>query len=194
MQLDATIEPEAGIRAGLREIPVRYAAFSRDTLTSDEFIRELAKHNETQRVKTNAEHLREILVGMSREDAYQELVEYREGESYVPAEGIELGEKKRRARISSAKGPFLAAIKRVIQERRNFWPLSDRAVHYGLVSLNEGFALSQRQGELSRINGITDSRQVDRPDSHDLYLRRNAAYFHLGLSSGTARFPGPRSG
>jgi hypothetical protein len=41
---------------------------------------------------------------------------------------------KTRKKISEAKAPFLAAILRVIEEQREFWPLSDRMIHYRLLN------------------------------------------------------------
>jgi hypothetical protein len=36
--------------------------------------------------------------------------------------------------VSAAKKPFLEAIRRVLEERRQFLPLSDRAIHYALLN------------------------------------------------------------
>jgi hypothetical protein len=39
-----------------------------------------------------------------------------------------------RHRISDAKRPFLEAIAAVLEERRGFWPLTDRQIHYALLN------------------------------------------------------------
>jgi hypothetical protein len=39
-----------------------------------------------------------------------------------------------RHRISDAKRPFLEAIAAVLEERRGYWPLTDRQVHYALLN------------------------------------------------------------
>ncbi len=47
----------------------------------------------------------------------------------IPIEGHQ-----RRARITAAKRPFLEAIRAVVDERRAFWPLTDRQIHYALLN------------------------------------------------------------
>ncbi|MGH7222234.1 MAG: hypothetical protein ACRELF_03320 [Gemmataceae bacterium] len=49
-------------------------------------------------------------------------------------ETIDLREHKRRAKLSSAKRPFLDAVIRVLNEYRSFWPLTDRQIHYALLN------------------------------------------------------------
>jgi hypothetical protein len=123
----------AARRAGLRKIPVRKLDFRRANLTTDEYIRRLAAYNQ-QRVKSNAEHLREIIVQTNPDDAFQRLLDYRQQVARVPADAMHIGVGRRRAEISKAKEPFLAAVGQVIEERRDYWPLSDRGVHYGLLN------------------------------------------------------------
>lgn len=50
----------------------------------------------------------------------------------VPALSI-VGE-KRRSEITDAKQPMLDAILEVLHQRRRFWPLSDRQIHYALLN------------------------------------------------------------
>ena len=47
---------------------------------------------------------------------------------------IELGDVKRRPRITDAKRPFLDAILRILNEYRESWPLSVRQIHYYLLN------------------------------------------------------------
>jgi len=68
------------------------------------------------------------------EEAYQGLVEHRRKQAAVTAETLDLGSYKRRAEISGAKTPFLNAIIDVLDVRREFWPLSDRQIHYALLN------------------------------------------------------------
>jgi hypothetical protein len=47
---------------------------------------------------------------------------------------IEIVGHKHRARITNAKRPFLDAILRILKERRDYWPLTVRQVHYALLN------------------------------------------------------------
>jgi hypothetical protein len=42
----------------------------------------------------------------------------------------------RRPEISAAKRPFLDAVLRILEEQRDYWPLSDRQIHYRLLGDN----------------------------------------------------------
>jgi hypothetical protein len=48
---------------------------------------------------------------------------------------IELREERTRCAISSAKKPFLEAIKKIIEGHRAWWPLTGRQIHYLLLSI-----------------------------------------------------------
>jgi hypothetical protein len=45
-----------------------------------------------------------------------------------------LGGRKQRAAISKAKADMMEAIRRILGERRQFWPLTDRQIHYPLLN------------------------------------------------------------
>jgi len=106
------------------------------TLRSDDpdFTAKLSEYNR-QREKTISERLREEIVRADPEESYRALQAHRaqlatlEDVDTVPI----IGETKRAA-ISKAKAPMLAAIDRVLRERRKFWPLSDRQIHYALLN------------------------------------------------------------
>lgn len=119
-------------RAGLKSLPCRVAPLRRRN-NIDYFVKLLREFNR-QRVKTADERLREVLVDVSQEDAYRRLTSDRVEKSYVDVESIDLGEPKRRAKISEAKAPFLDAIRVVLEDRKNYWPLSARQVHYALLN------------------------------------------------------------
>jgi len=87
-----------------------------------------------QRIKTFDQKLREEVISANPKEAYRSLREYREQASSVVVDTIEMGECKQRCRISDAKGPFLAAISKIVAERRAFWPMSDRQIHYALLN------------------------------------------------------------
>jgi hypothetical protein len=118
--------------AGLRAVPCRIADYRRED-DKERFLRDLREFNR-QRVKSRSERLREIAVDLSAEDAHLQLIEYRRAQSKVKVDSLELGSAKRRPRISDAKRPLLDAAKNVITERRKFWPLSVRGIHYALLN------------------------------------------------------------
>lgn len=117
--------------AGLRAVPCRI-----DAVRSDDpgVLSILASYNQ-QRVKTNAMMLREELVLADPEEAHRGLVEYRAGVAQLDAaDCIPLVGVKRRARITTAKEPFLDAIKRILANYEKFLPLTVRQVHYALLN------------------------------------------------------------
>ena len=69
-----------------------------------------------QRVKTFNEKLREEALSANPEVAYQSLIEHREGRSRLDLDTLDIRGEKRRAKISKAKGPFLAAILTIIDD------------------------------------------------------------------------------
>ena len=99
----------------------------------DEFVRLLRTFNH-QRVKSSDERLREELLDADPDEAYESLIEHRRASSLVSVSPLDIIGTKRRSRISDAKQPFLDAIKAVLDDRRKFWPLSDRQVHYALLN------------------------------------------------------------
>jgi hypothetical protein len=119
--------------AGLATVPCRVEPIRKDA-DHDRFIQLLRECNR-QRVKTRAELLREEIVSADPDEAYASLIAYREAASAVAADNeVVIRGEKRRAGISNAKMPFLAAANAVIAERRDFWPLSVRSIHYGLLN------------------------------------------------------------
>jgi hypothetical protein len=87
-----------------------------------------------QRTKTPAERLREEVIVADPEEAYQSLLDHRQKRARVSVQKIEIVGVMRRAKISEAKQPFLDAILRVLEERVDYWPLSDRQIHYALLN------------------------------------------------------------
>ena len=119
--------------AGLRIVPVTCLDKRRDEYSDDEFVRLLREHNR-QRIKTADEVLREELVTINPDEAYRALIDYRTEGSRVEAPSIVIVGHKRRATITEAKRPMLGAILAIVEERRRFWPLSDRQIHYALLN------------------------------------------------------------
>ncbi|MGO9913571.1 MAG: ParB N-terminal domain-containing protein [Isosphaeraceae bacterium] len=121
--------------AGLEVVPCQTEPIHR-TDDPDKFLVLLREYNR-QRVKSLDEQLREEVVSADPSEAYQSLIEYRQkkaDEATAGAETLEIIGSKRRSRISPAKQPFLDAIRKVLKERRKFWPLSDRGIHYALLN------------------------------------------------------------
>lgn len=118
--------------AGLTEVKCKV----HNILRSDpKFVETLVAYNE-QRIKTVDECLREEVVKADPRESYRALTKYREQKSRISEDDlIEMREFKGRARISKAKEPFLAAILKVVRDRRQYWPLSVRQIHYALLSL-----------------------------------------------------------
>lgn len=101
--------------------------------TDPDFEKLLVTYN-AQRDKSPDVRVREQLVLTNPDRAYENLVSERAKSSQVSAETLTLGASRRRARITSAKQPFLKAIQRVIEELEDYWPLSDRRIHYALLN------------------------------------------------------------
>jgi hypothetical protein len=116
--------------AGLKEVNCRVEDITRD---DPEFEALLVEHNR-QRVKGLDEVVREQVITSNPENAYRSLVEYRRAKSAVSGEFLSIEGTKTRKAISSAKWPMLLCMRRIIEEKREFWPLSDREIHYDLLS------------------------------------------------------------
>lgn len=120
----------AGRLAGLSAFPCRQIDLdSRDP----DFLDTLREFNR-QREKTDAERLREEVISADPEEAFRVLTEHRRKSAQVSADFIEIDGQKTRPAISKAKLPFLSTCIRIINEREDFWPLSDRQIHYALLN------------------------------------------------------------
>jgi hypothetical protein len=101
--------------------------------TDPTFEQTLVGYN-AQRDKSPDVRVREQLVLTDPEDTYQRLISERAKASQVKAETLTLGKRRRRSKISPAKQPFLDAIQRAINDLADYWPLSDRRIHYALLN------------------------------------------------------------
>ena len=99
----------------------------------DRFLVLLREYNR-QREKSFDEKLREEVVSSDPEEAYQSLIDYRRDKAAIDVTAIAMRGVKHRAEISKAKLPFLNAVLDIIQNRKKFWPLSDRQIHYALLN------------------------------------------------------------
>ena len=122
--------------AGLPVIPCIRLAERKAGMSADAFVKLLREHNR-QRVKTFDERVREEIVSVDTTAAYLHLREYRRREfdhDRIRGVGVEIGACRDRAEISPAKFPMLRAVEKVLRDCRDFWPLSDRQVHYRLLN------------------------------------------------------------
>jgi hypothetical protein len=124
--------------AGITTVPVRRInIFS----TDPRFTSYLVSFNK-QRVKTAAEQIREEVIRTSPEDAHNALLAHRAVEEAKSHERVEnaglriLNTMAARVRsaISDAKRPMLEAAVAVIEQYRNYWPLTLRQIHYRLLT------------------------------------------------------------
>ncbi|HUY91827.1 MAG TPA: ParB/RepB/Spo0J family partition protein [Pirellulales bacterium] len=99
----------------------------------DRFMQLLREYNR-QREKSSDEKLREELVTVDPHDAYESLIAHRRKSAAIATPALKIVGRKTRKRITAAKQPMLDAIERVLEERRDFWPLSDRQIHYALLN------------------------------------------------------------
>ncbi len=123
----------AATLAGLETVPAIVENITRD---DPSFPRLLVTHNQ-QRQKNISELLAEQVVQRSGEQAHRELVQYRADrrkESLAGACRMEITTRRQRSRISSNKQPMLDAVLAVLEELREFWPLSLRTIHYNLLN------------------------------------------------------------
>ena len=121
----------AATLAGLVTIPCRTENVSRRD-EPDRFLMLLREHNR-QRIKTLDERAREVALDVNPAVAHEALRSHRAAKSAISVESIKIAWRDR-AQISAAKQPFVEAIQRVIEERREYWPLSDRQIHYALLN------------------------------------------------------------
>ncbi len=117
---------------GLETVPVRFVDTVFAYLTDTEKLAVLRSHNQ-QREKTPGEKIREQLLGIDPDAAYDELRRRRVSQQLDSVESnVELGVVKKRARITTVQ--FLNAVQEVITENKEYWPLTVRRVHYLLLN------------------------------------------------------------
>jgi hypothetical protein len=123
----------AGILAGLTVLPCRVV---KGVFRSDPDFLAILREFNRQRVKGVDEVYREALVDTSADDleSAERILMDRERRSETKSQPLELEARKARAKISSAKGPLLAAILGIIEDQRSFWPLTVRQIHYLLLN------------------------------------------------------------
>lgn len=118
---------------GLKTMPCRMANITWSK-SPDRFLTLLREYNR-QRDKSRDEKLREEIVSANPDEAYASLIEHRQEKLHLNDEScIKLRGPKERSEISPAKMPFLKAITAILRRLRDYWPLSDRRIHYVLLN------------------------------------------------------------
>jgi hypothetical protein len=119
---------------GLTEVPCRVHPISR-AKDPDGFGQLLVEMN-SQRIKSTSDILHETLVKLDRKDTYEQLKRERavKGQSRgINLESVDPVDIGRRRELSAAKEPMLMAILEVLDEQREYWPISVRQIHYRLL-------------------------------------------------------------
>ncbi len=118
--------------AGLKLVPCRIEPIVRKD-DPNGFLVALREHNR-QREKSFDEKVRETVVTLNPEEAYSSLVQERKLRSRVKVAPLELREAKRRAEITEAKEPFMNAILKILDDFKDYLPVSERLIHYNLLN------------------------------------------------------------
>jgi hypothetical protein len=116
----------------------RVLSIRRDSLTENEFVALLREHNR-QRHKTVAEQVREELVDIDPQEAHRNLREQRDKlvctPEYNGVISLDIEGTKVRHLISDQKADHVYYVKQVVfHDRKEYWPLSVRGVHYALLN------------------------------------------------------------
>ena len=120
--------------AELQVVPCYIDSIRRD-VDPGKFVTLLREHNR-QRDKTNEEKLHEEIASIDPEEAWAELELQRlvRMHSRLPSNVMEISGFSKRSEISAAKLPLLNAVNQIIENRRPFWPLDVRQLHYALLN------------------------------------------------------------
>jgi hypothetical protein len=116
-----------------RVLPVR-----RDSMTADEYLALLRNFNQ-QRHKSVAEQVREELIDIDPAEAHLKLRQIRDKSVYAGVHNgvamISIEGTKIRHGISDQKADHVKYVNQVVfTDRRDYWPLSVRGVHYALLN------------------------------------------------------------
>lgn len=119
-------------------VPIhRRAGFRLAELPRAEQLKELAVYNR-QRTKDAGEMANEEIVLADSGDAYaalRERLEERRREALIPfPDSMAIVGELKRAAISEAKRPMLDAVRAIVRNRVDYWPLSVRQIHYALLN------------------------------------------------------------
>jgi hypothetical protein len=152
----------AALLAGLDHVQVRLHPISR-TDNRAEFLKLLVAMN-SQRIKSTTELLHESTIKIDPRVAHEQIVnERKEKQNQRNIDHLSVIDPfsdGRRCKITKAKLPLLDAIRRVLNEQRDYWPLSARQVHYRLLGANAPLLHASKPGryvnDLKSYKALTD--------------------------------------
>jgi hypothetical protein len=114
-------------------VPVIYLNMAREDHTSDEWLAILREHN-CGREKSFDELVREKLVDIDPDEAVAQIVDDQIERTRARVATIDIGEKKKRSRISQGKRSLADAILKILEDIDEYLPVSLRAIHYRLLN------------------------------------------------------------
>jgi len=116
----------------LTTVPVRLVDVTFSHMPDADKLETLRLYNR-QRDKSPSERIREKLLDINPEEAYVKLWTHRcESRAMASEINVELGGTKKRAKITTLQ--FLTKAQHIIEENREYWPLTVRRVHYLLLN------------------------------------------------------------
>jgi ParB-like nuclease domain len=123
---------------GQKHVSCRVLPLRRDALSTDDYIVFLREFNR-QRNKSVAEQVREELIDIDRAGAYKRLQKKRDvsvnADRYNEVAELDIEGYKVRHDISDQKAQHVKYFKQVVfTDRRAYWPLSVRSVHYAMLN------------------------------------------------------------
>ena len=134
--------------AGLSEVPVRIHAVSRRA-NPEAFVKLLVEMN-SQRIKGPDVLLHEAMIKVNPTAAHQQIINTRKLKEQQRGGNtlceIDSSDDGRRCRLSDAKQPLIDAILRIVEEQRDYWPLTVRQIHYRLLGSNAPLIHASKPG------------------------------------------------
>jgi hypothetical protein len=126
------------VRIGQVIVPCRVLPIRRSEMTTDQYVALLREHNR-QRHKSVAEQVREEVVDIDPAAAHRRLQALRDksvnGYQHNAVPTLQIEGIKVRHGISDQKADHVKYIKKIVfEDRRKYWPLSVRGVHYALLN------------------------------------------------------------
>ena len=148
----------------LAEVPVRVHPVSRQENPAA-FLKLLVECN-NQRIKNADVLLAESVIKVDPVAAHQKIVSEREAKEVRRSDDCTLSViathgNKRRCDFPPAKRPLLDAILRIVEEQREFWPLSVRQIHYRLLGENAPLIHGSKPDSLYRNDRDSYRAAVD---------------------------------
>ncbi|MBL8821659.1 MAG: ParB N-terminal domain-containing protein [Planctomycetia bacterium] len=127
--------------------------------TDPDFPKLVTEYN-LQRTKSREQQIREQLVRMNPEEAHQSLLQHRKEQQRLDFETLDIGESKARTKITENRRHFLNAVLNIIDDLEDFWPLTDRQIHYQL--LNDPPLIHAKKPKSKYRNDLKSYRQLTR--------------------------------